>query len=110
MRSQKISVGIVAILIIILLLTSNASGSALDNWQSGDEKNYTGGRTFDEEFWKADYTNTTKDGYNLTSSIFYMNSHNVQAFLVAINQSANETNVGTYPYQLFGLHYYLLFG
>jgi hypothetical protein len=78
----------------------------MDDWKKGDEKKYTGGRSFDEEWWVADYTNTTDDGYNLTSSIFYVNNHNVQAFLIAINKLENETNVGTYPYQLFGMHYY----
>ena len=106
MSTTKVGMGIVVILTFLLCFSSSITADALDDWQDGDEKKYTGGHTFDEEMWVADYTNTTKEGKNLTSSIFYMNSHNVQAFLVAINKIENETNVGTYPYQLFGLHYY----
>lgn len=106
MKSRIVSVSLVLFITTILFISSNVPAGALDDWQKGDEKNYTGGHTFDEEWWKAEYTNKTKDGYNLTSSIFYMNSHNVSAFLIAINRTENETNVGTYPYQLFGLHYY----
>jgi hypothetical protein len=106
MKSQKISVGIVILIAMILLLSSTVPGSAMDDWQDGDEANYTGGRTFDEEFWVADYTNTTNEGYNLTSSIFYVNQSNVQAFLIAVKEISNETNKGVVPYQLFGLHYY----
>jgi hypothetical protein len=105
-KSQKISVLLAIFLTVILFISSSIPANALDSWEKGDEKNYTGGRTFEEEFWVADHTNTTKEGKNLTSSIFYMNNHNVQAFLVAINEIRNETNVGTLPYQLFGLHYY----
>jgi hypothetical protein len=81
-------------------------GDALNDWEKGDEKKYTDGRSFEEEWWVADYSNTTEDGYNLTSSIFYVNKDNVQAFLIAIKDIKNETTIGTIPYQLFGLHYY----
>ena len=106
MSSQRVVIILAILTSVILMIPSTVSADAMDDWQKGDEKNYTGGRTFDEEFWVADHTNTTNNGYNLTSSIFYVNNHNVQAFLVAINQIKNETNVGTLPYQLFGLHYY----
>ncbi|WP_455392349.1 hypothetical protein [[Eubacterium] cellulosolvens] len=106
MRSKKVTIGLVIIVSILLCFSSTVPGSALDDWEDGDEKKYTGGRSFDDEFWVADYKNTTTEGNNLTSSIFYMNSHNVQAFLVAIKDIRNETNVGVVPYQLFGLHYY----
>ncbi len=105
MRSIRISFGLVISIALILIFSSTIPADALDDWKDGDEKKYTG-HTFDEEFWVADHSNTTEEGYNLTSSIFYMNSHNVQAFLVAINKIENDTNIGTYPYQLFGLHYY----
>jgi hypothetical protein len=105
-RSHKITIVLIVILVSMLVLSTTVPADAMDDWQKGDEANYTGGHTFEEEFWKADYTNTTKEGYNLTTSLFYMNKDNVQAFLVAINEIKNETNVGTLPYQLFGLHYY----
>ena len=107
MRSKKLSVGIVVFVAIILLFSSSVPGGALDDWEDGDEKEYTGGHTFDEKgSWVADYENKTEKGHNLTSSIFYMNSHNVQAFLVAVKHIKNETQVGVIPYQLFGLHYF----
>jgi hypothetical protein len=106
MKSQKISIVLALFVTLILFFSSSVPGAALDDWQDGDEAKYTGGHNFDEEFWHADYTNTTDEGYNLTSSIFYMNSHNVQAFLVAVKEIKNETNKGIVPYQLFGLHYY----
>jgi hypothetical protein len=106
MKSQKISIGLVIFVTLILFLSTNVPSTALDDWNDGDEAKYTGGHTFDEEFWLADYTNETKEGYNLTSSIFYMNSHNVEAFLIAVKEIKNDTNIGTVPYQLFGMHYY----
>jgi hypothetical protein len=106
MRAKKLTVGLVVFVVLILLFSSTVPGSALDDWEDGDEENYTEGRSFDEEFWVADYSNTTEQGHNLTSSIFYMNKNNVQAFLVAIKHIKNETEVGIWPYQLFGLHYY----
>lgn len=106
MKSQKLSIGLVVLIIMILLSSSIVPGSALDAWEAGDEAKYTDGHTFKEEFWTADYSNQTKEGHNLTSTIFYMNSHNVQAFLVAVKDIKNKTNVGVIPYQLFGLHYY----
>jgi len=105
-KFKKLTVVLVILITVILFISSTVPAAALDDWQDGDEANYTGGHTFDEEYWVADHTNTTQEGYNLTSSIFYMNNHNVQAFLVAIKEIRNETNVGVIPYQLFGLHYY----
>lgn len=106
MKTNKLMFGLVIFITIILISSSSLPAEPLDDWKKGDEKHYTGGHTFEEEMWVADNTNTTDDGYNLTSSIFYMNKNNVQAFLIAINKVENETNIGTYPYQLFGLHYY----
>ena len=106
MRLSKIVVSLLVMLIVFVLISSSVPADAMTDWKKGDEKEYTGGHTFEEEFWVADHENTTKEGKNLTSSIFYMNSHNVQAFLVTINKVWNETEMGVIPYQLFGLHYY----
>ena len=90
MRLRKLSIGLVIFTTFILIISSTVPGSALDDWKDGDEANYTGGHTFDEEFWAEDHSNQTKEGHNLTSTIFYMNSHNVQAFLVAVKDIKNE--------------------
>jgi hypothetical protein len=106
MRLSKVVVSLIVLLIVFVLISSTVPADAMTDWKKGDEKKYTDGHTFEEEFWVADHENTTNEGKNLTSSIFYMNSHNVQAFLVTINKVWNDTEVGVIPYQLFGLHYY----
>ena len=87
MNSKRISLGLVIFTVVILLSSSTIPGSALDDWKKGDEKNYTGGHTFEEEFWVADHQNKTNEGHNLTSSIFYMNNHN-PAFTILTITSA----------------------
>jgi len=63
MRSSKIIVGLMVLLIVFVLISSTVPADAITNWKKGDEKNYTGGHTFEEEFWVADHENKTKEEY-----------------------------------------------
>lgn len=64
------------------------------------------GHTFDEEYWTADDISFEHNGGNASFSMSYAQYKSVDTFLVAFNTYEKNDNVGTLPYQLFGLHYY----
>ncbi len=76
------------------------------SWSPGKEKDITG-HTFSEEYWTSGaITNTTADGAVASFTMSYVNTNDVQAFLVAMNTVTKNTTVGTLPWQMFGMHYY----
>ncbi|UCE72949.1 MAG: hypothetical protein JSV56_07890 [Methanomassiliicoccales archaeon] len=93
------------VMIVGLLLVPTSSASGFDEWNEGDEKRILG-HSFDEEYWTASVTNESENG-SATFSVFYVNSSDVQVFLVALNNViGKEGKKGVLPYQLFGMHYY----
>ena len=76
------------------------------SWTPGKERDITG-HAFTEEYWTSGaITNTTADGAVASFTMSYVNSNDVQAFLVAMNTVTKNTTVGTLPWQMFGMHYY----
>ncbi len=76
------------------------------SWTPGKEKDITG-HAFTEEYWTSGaITNTTADNATASFTMSYVNSNDVQAFLVAMNTVTKGTSVGTLPWQMFGMHYY----
>lgn len=100
--------GLLAIfsIVICIMLMSNASAFPPATWNDGDEQQLFG-HTFQEEYW----TNTSirvqdKNMNNLTFSASFVNYGDAQAFLLSLNMINNMNWTATFPFQLFGLHYY----
>ena len=88
------------------LLVLPAGALPPSGWKAGREKEITG-HAFSEEYWTSGaITNTTADGAEASFTMSYVNTDNVQAFLVALNSVRKNTAVGTLPWQMFGMHYY----
>jgi hypothetical protein len=97
---------IVASLLSCVMLISSTSAFPPATWNEGDELAVFG-HTFEEEYWTNESVQVTSEaGDNLTFSASYVNSQNVQAFMLALNNISNEDGIGTVPFQLFGMHYY----
>ncbi len=103
---MKRILAIVASLLSCVILVSSASAFPPATWNEGDELAVFG-HTFEEEYWTNESVQVTSEaGDNLTFSASYVNSQNVQAFMLALNNVSNEDGLGTIPFQLFGMHYY----
>jgi hypothetical protein len=88
------------------ILVMPAGALPPSSWTPGKEKDLTG-HAFTEEYWTSGaMTNTTADGAVASFTMSYVNSDNVQAFLVSLNTVTKNTTVGTLPWQMFGMHYY----
>ena len=100
-------IGFVSVLVCVFLMTSASQGAfPPPSWKKGDEKAIFG-HTFDEEYWTNPAINVTSPfGDTITFSASYVNSHRVQAFLMALNMVENSGGKGTFPFQFFGMHYY----
>lgn len=101
--------GVLAVIVSMLsclLLVSSASAFPPVTWNEGDEAEVFG-HTFEEEYWTNESVEVTNEaGDNLTFSASYVNTQDVQAFMLALNDVSNDEGVGTVPFQLFGMHYY----
>jgi hypothetical protein len=88
------------------ILVMPAGALPPSSWTPGKEKEKTG-HAFTEEYWTSGaITNTTADNATASFTMSYVNSNDVQAFLVAMNTVTKGTSVGTLPWQMFGMHYY----
>jgi hypothetical protein len=88
------------------ILVMPAGALPPSSWTPGKEKEKTG-HAFTEEYWTSGaITNTTADGTVASFTMSYVNSNDVQAFLVAMNTVTKNSTVGTLPWQMFGMHYY----
>ncbi len=89
-----------------LVLVTSASALPPATWNKGDEKALFG-HTFDEEYWTNESVKANATtGNSITFSASYVNYHDVQAFLLALNSVQNANGTGSVPFQLFGMHYY----
>ena len=102
---RRTSIAICSIVICIILM-SNASAFPPANWNEGDEQQLFG-HTFQEEYWtNASIEVQDKHMNNLTFSASFVNYGDAQAFLLSLNMIENANGTATFPFQLFGLHYY----
>ena len=102
---RKALVGLFA-LFSTAILVMPAGALPPSAWSPGKEKDITG-HAFTEEYWTSGaITNTTADGTTASFVMSYVNTNNVQAFLVALDNVAKNSTIGTLPLQMFGMHYY----
>lgn len=100
--------GLLAIfsIVICIMLMSNASAFPPATWNEGDEQQLFG-HTFQEEYWtNASIRVQDRNMNNLTFSASFVNYGDAQAFLLSLNMINNMNWTATFPFQLFGLHYY----
>lgn len=103
---MKSKLAIVISIAVCLMLTSNASAFPPATWHEGDEQHLFG-HTFQEEYWTNSSVKVQNErGDNVTFSASFVNYGDAQAFLLSLNMIENENGSGTFPFQLFGLHYY----
>jgi hypothetical protein len=88
----------------LLIIPTSVVSDPFDNWEEGDEVEITG-HSFEEEYWTSEVTNETDEG-EATFVISYVNTNDVQAYLVAFKGIETDNSTGTLPYQMYGLHYF----
>jgi hypothetical protein len=102
---RRIILKLLCLLVMTLFLMPTTSASGFDEYQDGDEVEVLG-HSFDEEYWTSSVSNVTNNN-TVTFSVSYVNSSDVQVFLVALKDIVGENGGrGVLPYQLFGMHYF----
>ncbi len=101
---KKILLKLLCVIVMVMLLSPTAMGQGLDDWEDGDEVALLG-HSFDEEYWTSEISNETEE-MNTTFVVSYVNHNNVQAFLVAFKDAKSGNATGTFPYQMYGMHYF----
>lgn len=93
-------------LVVLMLLSPSSAKNAFEEWNEGDEVEITG-HSFNEEFWTNPSIENRTENSTSSFAVSYINYADVQIFLVTFNNVTNDNgDVGTFPYQLFGVHYY----
>jgi hypothetical protein len=92
-----------AVIMVVLIMPASVAAD-FDEYEDGDEEEILG-HSFDEEFWTSSVTNETEN-HTVTFSVSYINSSDVQVFLVALKDITSDDGVGVLPYQLLGMHYF----
>jgi hypothetical protein len=97
---------VIATFLAIILVTSCSVAQSAAEWSPGDEADIFG-HTFEEESWYSTATNKTKDNDTAEFGISYVNMGDIESFLITLNKITDEEgNMGTLPYQMFGMHYF----
>jgi len=90
-----------------LLVLSCSFIPPVSGWSAGDEAEIFSGHTFSEESWYTTVTNRTGDNDTAEFGVSYANIGDIEAFLITLNKiEGQDGDVGTLPYQMFGMHYF----
>jgi hypothetical protein len=102
---KRIILHLLCIVILAMFIMPTTSASGFDEYEDGDEEEILG-HSFDDEYFTSSVSNETENG-TVTFSVSYVNSNDVQVFLVALEEVEGKNGEkGTLPYQLFGMHYF----